>query len=352
MIALFHFNENFFKYQNQTALMAISHNDILRDLKNKIYHPVYLLEGEEPYFIDLICNYIENNVLPEGERSFNQTILYGKETNANEIRQRAMNYPMFSNYQVLIVKEAQMIKKWDDLEKYVLNPLKSTLLIICHKYDNFDKRTKVAKAIQQHGVVLTTKRLYENQVPDWIHQYLREKNLKIKQEAAELMVEYIGNELSHIANELEKLVLNVKPGKEITEEDIEANIGISKEYNTFELNKALAFKDVMKANRIVNYFTANARANPFVLTLGSLYSYFSKLYLLHQLKPKSDSEMASVLGLRPAPVILNEYKTAGKNFPPEKVEQVISLLHDYDLRSKGVKQRWDRRRCPLKRTRF
>lgn len=316
--------------------MTATHDVILRDLKNKIYHPVYLLEGEEPYFIDLVSDYIENNLLPESERSFNQTILYGKDTTVNEIRQRAMNYPMFSNYQVLIVKEAQMLKKWDELLPYAEKPVKTTILVLCHRYENFDKRTKVAKAIQSTGVIMTTKKLYDNQVPDWIHQYMKERNFTIQQQAAELLVEYVGNELSRVTNELEKLILNLKPGKEISIDDIEENIGISKEYNTFELNKALGLKDILKANRIVSYFTANPKSSPLVVTIGSLFGYFSKIYLLHQAKPKTDSEIATVLGVRAFPIIINEYKAAGRNYSAQKTAEVIKLLHEYDLRSKGV----------------
>ncbi|MEO6169098.1 MAG: DNA polymerase III subunit delta [Chitinophagales bacterium] len=316
--------------------MTATFDLILRDLKNKIYHPIYLLEGEEPYFIDLVSDYIENNLLPESERSFNQTILYGKDTTINEIRQRAMNYPMLSNYQVLIVKEAQMLKKWDELLLYAEKPVKTTVLVLCHRYDNFDKRTKVAKAIQSTGVVMTTKKLYDNQVPDWIHEYLKERNLTIHEQAAELLVEYVGNELSRVVNELEKLILNVKPGKEISIDDIEDNIGISKEYNTFELNKAIGLKDVLKANRIIGYFKANPKSSPLVVTIGSLFGYFSKIYLLHQAKPKTDGEIAAVLGIRAFPVIINEYKAAARNYPAKKTEQVIGLLQEYDLRSKGV----------------
>jgi DNA polymerase-3 subunit delta len=316
--------------------MNLTYDVILRDLKNKIYHPVYLLEGEEPYYIDIVSSFIENNVLPEAERSFNQVILYGKETTANEIRQRAINYPMFSNYQVLVVKEAQMLKKWEDLLNYVEKPVKSTILVICHKYDNFDKRTKVAKAIQQHGVIMTTKKLYDNQVPEWIHQYLKERNFEIQPQAAAMIVEYVGNELSRVSNELEKLILNVPPGKEISTDDIEENIGISKEYNTFELNKALATKDILKANRIINYFASNERSNPLVLTMGSLFTYFSKIWLIHQARPRTDAELGELLSLRVMPVILNEYKMAARNYPLQKTEQIITLLHEYDLRSKGI----------------
>ncbi|MBK9733000.1 MAG: DNA polymerase III subunit delta [Chitinophagaceae bacterium] len=318
--------------------MVSTHDVILRDIKNKIFHPIYLLEGEEPYFIDLVSDYIENNLLPESERSFNQTVLYGKDTSVNEIRQRAMNYPMFSNYQVLIVKEAQMLKKWDELLPYVEKPVKTTILVLCHRYDNFDKRTKVGKLLKDSSasVLMTTKKLYDNQVPDWIHQYLQERGFKIEQHAASLLVEYVGNELSRVSNELEKLMLNVKSGKQISVDDIEKNIGISKEYNTFELSKALGLKDVLKANRIVSYFNANPKSSPLVLTIGSLFGYFSKIYLMHQAKPKTDSEIVSVLGIKSFPMIINEYKSASRNYSPQKTEQVIALLQDYDLRSKGV----------------
>ncbi len=318
--------------------MVATYDVILRDLKNKIVHPIYLLEGEEPYFIDLVSDFIENNLLPEAERSFNQTVLYGKDTTINEIRQRAMNYPMFSNYQVLIVKEAQMLRKWEELLKYVEKPVKTTILVLCHRYENFDKRTKVGKLLKESSdcVLLTTKKLREDQVPDWINTYLAERNFSINHHAASLLVEYVGNELSRVSNELEKLILNVAAGKEISSEDIEKNIGISKEYNVFELSKALGLMDVLKANRIVNYFKANPKSNPLVLTIGSLYGYFSKIYLMHQAKPKSDSEIVTVLGIKPFSFVINEYKTAARNYSPKKTEQVIALLQDYDLRSKGV----------------
>lgn len=318
--------------------MTSSYEVIVRDLKNRIFHPVYLLEGEEPYFIDQVSDYIENNLLPESERSFNQTILYGKETTVNEIRQRAMNYPMFSNYQVLIVKEAQMLKKWDDLLSYVLKPVKSTILVLCHRHEKFDKRTKVGKEIKDsnHCVLLTTKKLYDNQVQEWINQFLKERDFRMEPKASALLVEYVGNELSRVANELEKLTLNVKPGKEISVDDIERNIGISKEYNTFELNKAIGQMDILKSNRIISYFKANPKPNPLVLTIGSLFGYFSKIYLMHQAKPKTDTEIATVLSVSNFPMIINEYKAAARNYPAQKTEEVIALLHQYDLLSKGI----------------
>ncbi len=318
--------------------MTSTYEVIMRDLKNRIFHPVYVLEGEEPYFIDQVSDFLENNLLPESERSFNQTVLYGKDTTINEIRQRAMNYPMFSNYQVLIVKEAQMLKKWDDLLSYVQKPVRSTILVLCYRHEKLDKRTKVGKEIKDGSncVLLTTKKLYDNQVPEWINQFLKERGFKMEPKASALLVDYVGNELSRVANELEKLTLNVKPGKEITTEDIETNIGISKEYNTFELNKALGQKDVLKANRIINYFKANPKPNPLVFIIGSLFGYFSKIYLLQQVKPRTDPEIASLLGVGNYPMIINEYKAAAKNYTIVKAKEVIALLHQYDLMSKGI----------------
>jgi len=317
--------------------MNQSHTEIISDLEKKIFHPLYLLEGEEPYFIDAVSDFIEHHALPEAERSFNQTILYGKETNALDIRTRAMNYPMFSNYQIILVKEAQELKKWDDLEAYFEKPVKTTVLVLCHKHKNFDKRTKAAKSIQTNGVIMTSKKLYENQLPSFVDEVVEKNQLKIQSRATNLIVEYIGNDLSRIVHELEKLKLNLKGRKEITEDDVELNIGISKEYNTFELNRALAYKDVLRANRIVEYFSANPRSNPLALTLGSLQSFFSKIFLLQQSRVNADNEIAALLGVnlynRSA---MDEYKSGKKNYSAEKLESVFSLLHEYDLRSKGV----------------
>ncbi len=314
--------------------MTQTHSDMLRDLQKKIYHPIYLLEGEEPYFLDIVTEYIEHHVLPETERSFNQTILYGKETSAMEIRTRALNYPMFSNYQVLIIKEAQAIKKWDDLLPYFEKPVKSTILVLCHKHENFDKRTKSAKEIQKNGVVCTSKKLYENQLPAFIEQVVSERKLSIQPAASHLIMEYIGNDLSRIVHELEKLMLNLKGKNEITADDIELNIGISKEYNTFELTKALGLKDVLKANRIIDYFTANPRANPFPVTMGSLYAYFTKIFLLQKSGAASDGDMAAAIGV--STYVVSEYKAGSKNFSSVQVENIFGLLHQYDVRSKGV----------------
>lgn len=317
--------------------MNQSHDEVIAEVNKKIYHPIYLLEGEEPYYIDQVSDYLEQHLLPEGERSFNQAILYGKETNAMDIRTRAMNFPMFSNYQVIIVKEAQELRKWDDLEPYFEKPVKSTILVLCHKHKNFDKRTKAAKAIAAHGVIMTSKRPYENQLPAFVEGVVSQAKLKIDSKAVGLLVEYVGNDLSRLVHELEKLKLNLKGRSQITADDIELNIGISKEYNTFELNRAIAFKDVLRANRIVDYFSANPRSNPFVLTIGSLQSFFSKVYLIVQKQLKTDKEIAEAAGINAFNrTAMEEYKAAIKSFNREAVESIFSLLHEYDLRSKGV----------------
>ncbi len=310
------------------------YKEILSDLKKKIYRPIYFLVGEEPYFIDKITSYIEHKVLTEGEKGFNQTVVYGKDTNAKQISNIARGYPMMGNYQVVIVKEAQHIKNWDDLLSYVEKPLKSTILVLAAKQDKLDKRTKFSKAIAEHGVLMESKKMYDDKIPAWVHQHLKEEDYTISPKGAALLVEYVGNDLSRLVNELEKLMLNIPKDKEIDEADIEKNIGISKDYNSFELNKALGMKDVLKANRIVNYFASNSRANPFVLTLGSLYNYFDKLYMIYHLQHLPDKEIAAELGVHP--FFMNEYKAATRNYPPTKLESVIGMLHEYDLKSKGL----------------
>lgn len=303
-------------------------------MKNRIYHPVYFFVGDEPYFIDTVTQYAEQNILNEGEKGFNQSVIYGKETNARQISELARRYPMMGNYQVVIVKEAQHIRNWDDLLNYIEKPLKTTILILSSKQEKFDKRTKFFKTIAERGVLMESKKMNEEKIPAWISQYLMERHYSIAPKAAQLLVEYVGNDLSRMVNELEKLSINIHSGKEIDEDDIEKNIGISKDYNSFELNKALGMKDILKANKIVNYFAANSRSNPLVLTLGSLHNYFGKLYSLHYLKHLPDKQIASELGVHP--FFLKEYKSASYNYPSARIESVIGLLHEYDLKSKGI----------------
>ncbi len=309
--------------------------EIMKDLKNRIYHPVYFLFGSEPYFVDTVTQYIEQNILSEGEKGFNQTVVYGKDINAMQIGDLASRYPMMGNYQVVIVKEAQHIKDWNNLTGYAEKPLKTTILVLSGKQEKLDKSSKeLSKIVTKHGALMESKKLYDNQVPAWITQYLKEMNYTISPKASMLLVEYIGNDLSRLANELTKLSLNVTAGKEISESDIEKNIGISKDYNSFELNKALGMKDVLKTNRIVNYFISNPRSNPMVVTIGSLQSYFNKIYSIHYLKNLPDKDVMSKIGVNQ--FFFREYKAASYNYPIAKTESIINLLHEYDLKSKGM----------------
>jgi len=307
---------------------------IISDLKNKVYHPVYFLMGEEPYFIDEISNYIAGNVLTEAEKEFNQTILYGRDIDVDTIISEAKRFPMMANYQVVIIKEAQTIKNIEGLERYIGNPLKSTILVICYKYKKLDGRKKFTKDIGKAGVVFESGKLYENKVHSWINNYLSAQGYKINPPALLMLTEYLGTDLGTITNELEKLMVNLPNGSTINEEHIETNIGISKEFNRFELQKAIGIRNVLKANQIINHFAANPTGNPVVLTISSLYSYFNKLVLFHKIVDKSRNNIASILKINP--YFVNEYEVAARNFHPEKIMHVISDIREYDLRSKGV----------------
>ena len=318
-------------------------NDILKDLKNKKYKPIYLLHGEEPYFIDLISNYIEHKLLPEAEKGFNQTVFYGRDTDITNVLGAAKRYPMMADYQVVLVKEAQDMK-WGSEEadkkgnnpflSYLENPLQSTILVFCYKYAKFDKRKKAYKIIEKKGLVFESVPLYENKVPAWIEGFVTEKGYKVNSQASAMLAEYLGNDLSKISNELEKLMLNVTPGQEITLKHIHENIGISKEYNVFELQAALSKKNVYKTNQIINYFEANPKANPIVLVLGNLNNFFSKVLVYHYVKDRSPQNMARELGVNP--YFLKDYEQAAKSFSYDKTMHIISYLREYDSKSKGV----------------
>lgn len=312
----------------------ISFDQILSDLKNQIYSPVYLLHGEEPYFIDAISDFIEQNVLSDLEKEFNQTICYGKDSNVLTLISYARRFPMMANYQVIIVKEAQDLEKIEELLPYIENPLNSTLLVLCYKYGKFDRRKAFYKAIEKHGVAFESARLYDNKIPEWINEYLRKRKYSINPKASILLTEFVGNDLSKVVNELEKLFINLPEGSEITEDYIEKNIGISKDYNVFELQKALGRREVIKANRIIQYFAANPRENPLVKVLPILYQFFAKILLYHYLPDKSRNNVAAALSVNP--FFVADYQQAAKTFPPAKTISVISLLREYDLKAKGV----------------
>ncbi|RCH56469.1 DNA polymerase III subunit delta [Mucilaginibacter hurinus] len=315
--------------------------DILKDFKNRKYKPLYLLHGEEPYYIDLISDFVEHELLSPAERGFNQTVFYGKDTDIMTVLNAAKRYPMMAEYQVVLVKEAQEMK-WgkDDEDKkginpilaYLENPLPSTVLVFCYKYGKFDKRKKTYKAIDKNGLVFESSPLYDNKIPGWIEGFVGEKKYKISQQASAMLAEYLGNDLSKIANELEKLMLNVQQGQEITLKHIQDNIGISKEYNVFELQAALTRRDVLKTNQIINYFEANPKANPVVLVFGNLNNFFSKVLTYHYIQDKSQA--AKELGVNP--YFLKDYEQAARTYNYAKTMQIISLLREYDLKSKGV----------------
>ncbi len=317
--------------------MNIEFSQLLAELKKKIYHPVYFLTGEEPYFIDRISDFIEKNVLDQNEKEFNQTVLYGGDTDTLSLIAAAKRFPMMSTHQVIIVKEAQNIR---DLAgkasflSYLEKPLKSTILVLCYKYKSIDKRTQLGKNLVKYAAVMESKKLYENKIPDWINACLKEKKYSISPKACLLLTEFLGTDLSRIGNELDKLTIGLPQQSEITEEHIQQNIGISKEFNSFELQSALGRKDVVKANRIVNYFAANQKENPMVLTLSSLYGFFSKLLTYQLLPDKSKTAVAGALGINP--YFVGDYERAAKLYPGTKLKTVIADLREYDLRSKGL----------------
>jgi len=318
-------------------------DDIIKDLKARKFKPLYLLHGDEPYYIDLVGNYVEHKLLSDAEKGFNQTVLYGKDTDVMTVLNAAKRYPMMADYQVVLVKEAQEMKwgKDDDDKKsinpllnYLENPLPSTILVFCYKYGKFDKRKKTYKAIEKKGLVFESAPLYDSKIPGWIESFIADKGYKVNQQASLMLAEYLGNDLSKIANELEKLMLNVSPGQEITLELIHNNIGISKEYNVFELQAALGKKDVLKVNRIVNYFEANPKANPIVLVLGNLNNYFSKVLAYHYVKDKSQQNLARELSVNP--YFVKDYEQAARSYDYGKTMRIISYLREDDLKSKGV----------------
>ena len=313
---------------------SISFENLLGDLKNQIYHPVYLLYGEESYFIDAVSDFIEHHVLSDLEKEFNQTIAYGKDSNVFTLMSYAKRFPMMANYQVLIVKEAQDLEKIEEFQAYVENPLTSTILVLCYKYGKPDKRKGFFKAVEKNGVTFESAKLYDNKIPDWINDYLRQRKYSITPKAAALLTEFLGADLGKIVNEIQKLLINIPVGAEINEAYVEKNIGISKDFNVFELQKALARKDVVKANQIILYFAANPRENPLVKVIPILSSYFSKVLFYHYLPDKSKNSVAAALGVNP--FFVADYQQAAKSFPPGKTVSIISLIREYDLKSKGV----------------
>jgi len=308
---------------------------IVNDIKGGAIKPIYFLMGDEPYYIDKLCDYIEKNVLSEEEKGFNQSVLYGRDVTIEDIISTAKRYPMMAERQVVIVKEAQdLIRTIDKLETYAENPVPSTVLVFCYKYKTLDKRKKVTKLIAKNGVVFESKKLYENQVGDWIKRVLAGKKYTIEPKANAMLVEFLGTDLSKINNELEKLQIILPVGSNISPKDIEENIGFSKDFNVFELRKALGERNQLKAYTIAENFAQNPKDNPMVVTTSLVFGFFIQLLKYHGLKDKNPKNVAAVLGVNP--FFLKEYDVALKNFPMKKVSQIVAALRDSDVRSKGV----------------
>lgn len=314
--------------------MAFTYDEIISDLKNRIYKPVYFLAGEEPYYIDLITDYIQEKVLPESDKAFNQIVMYGDDTNIISIIDTARRFPMMSTHQVLIIKEAQTLKKIDELIIYLQKPLLSTILVFSYKYKTIDKRTKLFKMLESHGVYFESARIRDYLIPPWIDRYLMVKGIKAEPSASAMLTEYLGTDLHKIVNELDKLIITLPAGKPvITTELIEKNIGISKDYNNFELQKAVGEKNILKANMIVHYFADNPKDNPIMLTIASLFGFFSKLLTFHYLTDKSKNNVAAMLKVNP--FFVKDYESAASKYNVTKTVQIISLLRTFDLKSKG-----------------
>lgn len=308
---------------------------ILNEIKQGNIKPIYFFMGEEPYYIDRLTEYIEDNILAEEEKGFNQMVLYGKDVSIEDVISNAKRYPMMADRQVVIVKEAQELSRTiEKLESYAENPQPTTVLVFAYKYKTLDKRKKITKLLEKKGVVFESKKLYENQVGDWIKRVLQGKSYGIEPKAAAMLVEFLGTDLSKINNELEKLMIILPKGSTITPNVIEENIGISKDYNVFELRKAIGERDQLKAYKIADYFSNNPKDNPLVVTTGLVFGFFSQLLQYHGQKDKSPANIAKVLKVNP--YFVKDYDVAARNYPMKKVSAVIAALRDIDVKSKGV----------------
>jgi DNA polymerase-3 subunit delta len=310
-------------------------NQIVTDIKNGHIKPIYFLMGDEPYYIDKITDFIESTILSEEEKGFNQVVLYGRDVSIDDIISNAKRYPMMAERQVVIVKEAQdLSRNIEDLVSYVENPQPSTVLVICYKYKTLDKRKKLSKTVAKNGLLFESKKLYDNQIGEWIRRVLAGKNYKIEPKATVILGEFLGTDLSKISNELNKLMIILPKGSTITASHIEENIGISKDFNNFELRKAVGEKQIVKANQIIQYFGRNPKSNPLVVTISLLNSFFTQLLIFHGLSDKSKTNVSKALRINP--YFVSDYQSAARNYPMRKVSNIISLLREADIKSKGV----------------
>jgi DNA polymerase-3 subunit delta len=312
----------------------MSADKIIADWKKGNFKPIYWLEGDEPFFIDQVVHYAEHKILPESEASFNLSIFYGKDADWSSVVNACMRYPMFAEKQVVILKEAQQMRDIEKLESYIDNPLASTIFVVSFKEKKVDGRSKLAKTLKSKGEMLTTKKMYDSQLPEWVNQMVASHQLTIAPKALHLLVDHIGNDLSRLQNEVEKLAVNLAGRKNITEDDIEKYIGVSKEFNVFELQDALGKRDLAKTIRIIHYFEANPKAAPIQMILPALYNYFSKVFMLYSLPNITEQSAAAALGVNP--FFVKEYIATARRYDYEGIEKVLLLLHQYNLRSIGV----------------
>jgi len=312
----------------------MSADKIIADWKKGNFKPIYWLEGDEPFFIDQVVHYAEHKILPEAEASFNLSIFYGKDADWSSVVNACMRYPMFAEKQVVILKEAQQMRDIEKLESYIDNPLASTIFVVSFKEKKVDGRSKLAKTLKSKGEMLTTKKMYDSQLPEWVNQMVASHQLTIAPKALHLLVDHIGNDLSRLQNEVEKLAVNLAGRKNITEDDIEKYIGVSKDFNVFELQDALGKRDLAKTIRIIHYFEANPKAAPIQMILPALYNYFSKVFMLYSLPNITEQSAAAALGVNP--FFVKEYIATARRYDYEGIEKVLLLLHQYNLRSIGV----------------
>lgn len=314
----------------------MTYEDIAKDIKNGKFAPVYLLMGEEDYYIDRISDYIVEKALDENEKEFNLTIMYGLDTDMASVVNNAKRYPIMSEHQVVVVKEAQNLRSWEELSFYMQKPLTSTILVFCYKHGTLDRRKKIVAEIEKNGVVFESKKLKENLLPGFITTYMKRRKMEIDDTAAQLMAEFVGNDLNRLAGELDKLIITMpKDRNRITPVEIERNIGISKDYNNFELKNALITKDTLKANKIVKYFSDNPKSNPLQPTLALLFNYFSNLMVAYYAPERTENGVAAYLGLK-SPWLAKEYIAGMKAYTGVKVMNIITQIRLCDARSKGI----------------
>ncbi len=315
--------------------MELTYKEIISDLNKKIFHPVYLLAGEEAFFIDKITDIIEETVLSPAEKEFNQAVLYGREVDVPMVVDYAKRYPMMSNYQVVIIKEAQDLQGIEQLAAYIEKPLTSTILVLCYKNKTPDKRKALYKSVLKNGIYFDSKRITLNKTPDWIKEYLAGMGYKINDKATHLITEFVGNDISKITNEISKLTINLPSGTEVNECHVEINIGISKDYNMFELTNAIAARDIYKANTIVFHFAENKKEDPIFAALPLLFEFFAKVLIYQENVTKTNpKDMPSLLGVNP--FFLEQYRKASQIYNREKLLRILGYLREYDLKSKGV----------------